>query len=129
MFILAKQDDFLKSRITFLVIIIMSLLHVRHSLRRMSESLIHLVSRGRILGRFWDTSLNEFCSLLFTVTSTNGFYPLPHPTAKVVWNWFVMSTLYKETTRLRTLNIIPETSTKLYVHEFGLPFYLCTCTG
>jgi hypothetical protein len=100
MFILAKQDDLLKFRITFLVIIKMSLSHVMpplckddrfgHSLCRMSESLIHLVSRGRIPGRNWDTSLNDFCSLLFTVTSTNGFYPLPHPTAKVVWNWFVM---------------------------------------
>jgi hypothetical protein len=34
-------------------------------------------SRGRILGHNWDKSLKEFSSLLFTVTSTNGFTPLP----------------------------------------------------
>jgi hypothetical protein len=31
----------------------------------------------------------EFSFLLFTVTSTNGFYsPPPPPREKVVWNWF-----------------------------------------
>jgi hypothetical protein len=73
MFILAKKDDLSKSTINFLVIIIMSLLHVmlimsslckddrfEHSLCRMSESLILPVSRGRILGRNWDTSLKIF---------------------------------------------------------------------
>jgi hypothetical protein len=41
-----------------------------------------------------------------TVTSTNGFYPPPSPWAKVVWNWFVMLTLYTETSSMRTLKIM-----------------------
>ncbi len=38
--------------------------------------------KGRILGCNWDKSLKvlrEFSSLLFTFTSTNGFYPPPPP--------------------------------------------------
>ncbi len=68
--------------------------------------------------------------MLFTVTSTNKFYstpPPPHPWAKVVWNWFVMQTLYTETSSLRTLNLMPKTSTKLSVHEFS--FWTCLLSG
>ncbi len=37
----------------------------------------------------------------------NPALPTPHPPrAKVVWNWFVMSTLYTETSSLRTLKIM-----------------------
>jgi hypothetical protein len=47
-----------------------------------------------------------------------GFYPPPPPGAKLIWNWFLKYCVRKpqvwELTRL-----CPETSTKLYVHEFG----------
>ncbi len=65
----------------------------------------------------------EFSSLLFTVTSTNGFYYPPPPLLsksglKLVCN---VKNVYTETSSLRTLKIrsCPETSRKLYVHEFG----------
>jgi hypothetical protein len=60
---------------------------------------------GRILGRNWDKSFKSFSSLLFTVTSTKGFYNPPPPRAKLVWNWFLMYTLYTETSSLRTLSL------------------------
>jgi hypothetical protein len=41
------------------------------------ETLSSHHSRGRTLGRNWDKSFQSFSSLLFTVTSTNGFYSLP----------------------------------------------------
>ncbi len=34
----------------------------------------HEVSRGDILGRYWDKNPKTFASMLFTVTSTRGFY-------------------------------------------------------
>jgi hypothetical protein len=48
-------------------------------------------TEAEFLDLIWSKS-KEFSSLLFTVTSTNGFYsPPPHPAwAKVVWNWFVI---------------------------------------
>ncbi len=66
-------------------------------------------------------------SLLFTVTSTNGLY-VPPPPAKVVWNWFVMSTLYciRKPQVWELSRLCTETSTKLYFHEFGFRFPLCT---
>ncbi len=68
-------------------------------------------SRGRILWRNWEKILKNFPPCyLHSVTSTNGFYS-PHPPLsksglKLVCN----------------VNIVygPETSTKLYVQEFGL---------
>jgi len=66
---------------------------------------VHL-NWGRILGRNWDKSLKEFSPLLFKVISTNEFYS-PPPWTKVVWNCFVMSTSYMETSSLRSLKIMP----------------------
>jgi hypothetical protein len=62
--------------------------------------------RGRILGHNWDKS-QEFSSLLFTVTSTNGFYPPPPPSKsglKLVCN---VRIVYTEISNLRTLKIMP----------------------
>ncbi len=51
---------------------------------------------------------SEFSFMLFTVTSANRFYPPPPaPWAKVVSNWFVMQSLYTETSSLGTLKIMP----------------------
>jgi hypothetical protein len=52
---------------------------------------------------------------------TIGFYPAPHPEQsglKLVCNVNVV----KKTSNMRTLQGIPATSTKLYVHEFGFRF-------
>ncbi len=49
----------------------------------------------------------------------------PPPWEKVVWNWFVMKTLYKETSNLRTLKIMPGNLKKIYVHAFGFSVYPC----
>jgi hypothetical protein len=46
---------------------------------------------GRILGRDWDKSLEEFSFLLFTVTSTNGFYSHPPPPPPLEQKWFETS--------------------------------------
>ncbi len=64
----------------------------------------------------------EFSSLLFTVTSTKGFYYPPPLLSKsglkLVCN---VKIVYTETSSLRTLKIrlCPKTSRKSYVHEFG----------
>jgi hypothetical protein len=49
-------------------------------------------------------------SLLFTGTSTNQFYTPSPPLRKSGLKLFVMLTISR---------LCPETSTKLYVHEFG----------
>jgi hypothetical protein len=81
--------------------------------------------RGRILGRNWDKSLKSFppCDSQSSPLYTNGFYsPPPPPWAKVVWNWFSNVNIHcigkPQVSELSRL--CPETSTKLYVHEFGL---------
>ncbi len=71
---------------------------------------------------FWDeiqTKVLKFSSLLFTVTSTAlpwDFYffkltPIP-PSL-----WF--KKIHTETSRLKTLKIMPRNLNKLWVHEFG----------
>jgi hypothetical protein len=74
--------------------------------------------RGRILGRNWDKSLIEFSSLLFTVTSTNGFNP-PPPSEQNLFE-----TGLSETSCLITLKIMHRNlNEKLYVHEFGFGLF------
>ncbi len=64
--------------------------------------------RGRILGRNWDKSLRSFPPCLFTVTSTDEFYP-PTPQQKLSCSKLADITLYTETSSLRTLKIMPRT--------------------
>jgi hypothetical protein len=51
--------------------------------------------------------LRAFLLAIHSHLYTNGFYPSPL-CAKLVWNWFVMKTLSKKTSSLRTLEIIPK---------------------
>ncbi len=78
--------------------------------RTLDKVRIFFLASGRCTeAKFWGvigTKILRVFSLLFTVTSTNGFYaPSPPPTTKVAWNWFV--TWYPETSSLRTLKIKP----------------------
>jgi hypothetical protein len=80
------------------------------------------LSEGQILGRNWDKSLRSFPSLLFTVTSTYGFYYPPPPPSKsglklVVCNANIVNGNLKCEKELPRL--CPETSTKSSVYEFG----------
>ncbi len=66
----------------------------------------------------------EFSSLLFTVTSTTGFTPPPPPTHTHIKQKWVETCLYRKhcirKPRVWKLSrLCPETSTKLYVHEYG----------
>ncbi len=53
--------------------------HEKFTFQEITDSEIMTRARGRILGRNW---AKEFSSLLFTVTSTNGFEPPPPPPSK-----------------------------------------------
>jgi hypothetical protein len=65
-------------------------------------------NRGRILGRIWDKSFESFPPCYSQSPLLTNFTPPPHPPwAKVVWNWFVMSTLYAEISSMRILKIMP----------------------
>jgi hypothetical protein len=68
--------------------------------------------RGRILGRNWEKSLRSFPPCNSQVTSTIS--PPPPGQKCGLCNWFVMQTLYTETSSLKTLKIMPKTSTTLY---------------
>ncbi len=62
---------------------------------------------------------SEFPSLLFTVTSTNGFFTPPPPPPEQKWSetgLYNVNFGYRETSSLR---LCPEASTKLYVHDFS----------
>jgi hypothetical protein len=67
--------------------------------------IMKIETRGRILGRNWDKSLKSFPPC-YSQSPLPTDFTLP-PWAKVVWNWFVMETVYMETSSLRTLQIKP----------------------
>ncbi len=92
----------------------------RLSLSQPLEVLVPYADSGRILERVIGTKALRVSSLIFTVTSTNRFYP-PFPEQ----NWFETGckvNIVYETSRLRTLKIMPRN-----VHEFG--FSTCECAS
>jgi hypothetical protein len=78
----------------------------------------HCFARGRNHWTLLGQKSLEFIFLLFTVTSTKGFYspPLSKSGLKLVCN---VSIAYGNITSDLKIRLCPETSTKLYVHKFG----------
>ncbi len=75
---------------------------------------VRWMSWGRILGRNWVKGLKSFPPCY----SQSPLLKDPPPPVNVTWNWFVHCTQKPQVGELWRL--WPETSTKLYVHEFGL---------
>ncbi len=90
------------------------------------ETLSLIVNRGQILGHNWDKSLKSFPPCIHNPLYSRILPPTPPPplrksSLKLVCNVnFVYGNI-----KLRTLRKWPETSMKLYVHEFG---YWAKCT-
>ncbi len=85
---------------------------------------IYLFSRGRILGRNWDKSLKSFPLCYSQPPLLTDFTPPTRAKCglKLVWN---VNNVWRP--QIRELSrLCPETSTKLYVHEFGFSFLLQT---
>ncbi len=86
----------------------------RIRIRIRNTALYYEDSWGQILGRNWDKSL-------FTVTSTNGFTPPPPSKSglKMVCNVNIVT---RKAQVWELSRLFPDTSTKLYVYEFGFCF-------
>ncbi len=100
------------------------LISVLCSLNQLKPVLTHCLRcyefGSRILGRNWDKSLKSFPPCYSQSPLLKHFTPLS-PWVKVGWNWFIMYSKHciQKPLVWEFSRLCLETSTKLYVHEFG----------
>jgi hypothetical protein len=81
------------------------------------------MDRGRILGRIWDKSLKSFPPCYSQSPLLPFFPPPPPPRPPSKSGLKLVCNVKMETSILQLSRLCPDTSTKLYIHEFGFGTY------